>query len=98
MKLKTFNNPPDQGEYPTLLHFSSYHGLSNLTNLLLECPGVHIALDLNNSSEMTPGELAHLNGHLALAERLFNFQVSPAQHILMPLQNAIFILTFRLIH
>ena len=69
----------DQGDFPTLLHFSAFHGLIELTAAILNCPGAEIALEIRNSSEMTPGELAQLNGHKSLAEKLFNLQSSRQQ-------------------
>ncbi len=70
-------SPLDQGEFPTLLHFSAFHGLLNLTCLLLECPSVEVAIDIENCSDMTPSELAHLNGHLDIAEKIAHFKVTP---------------------
>ncbi len=42
--------------------------------MLLECPGASLALELQNAQDMTPPEMAHLNGHVDLAHRLFNFK------------------------
>jgi len=65
----------EQGDFPTLLHFAAFHGLNGLATLLLECPGSELALDIQNCHDMTPVELAHLNGHVNLAERLFRHKV-----------------------
>jgi len=56
------------------LHFSAFHGLRGLTSLLLECPGSCLALEIQNGHDMTPAELAHLNGHVDLAEMLFRYR------------------------
>ena len=64
----------DHNEFPTLLHFAAYHGLMSLTTVLLECPGASIAGDLKNRSDLTPAELAQLNGHHKVAQKLFDKQ------------------------
>ena len=62
-------------DFPTLLHFSAHHGLERLTSVLLECPGAATANQMRNCSDMTPSELAQVNGHLDLANRLRHLQV-----------------------
>ena len=62
-------------DFPTLLHFSAHHGLERLTSVLLECPGAVTANQMRNCSDMTPSELAQVNGHLDLANRLQHLQV-----------------------
>ena len=66
-------------DFPTLLHFSAHHGLARLTSVLLECPGAVSANQMRNCSDMTPAELAQVNGNISLANRLHNFQVSILQ-------------------
>ena len=69
-------NLSDHSQFPTLLHFAAFHGLKNLCSVLLECPGVRVAIDVKNANDLTPPELAQLNSHVDLAEMLFNFQVN----------------------
>ena len=63
-------------DFPTLLHFSAHHGLERLTSVLLECPGAVLANQMKNCSDMTPSELAQVNGNVDLSNRLQHFQVS----------------------
>ena len=65
----------DLSEFPTLLHFSACHGLDRLTSVLLECPGSREASNLRNGSDLSPIELAQINGHANLAKQLHAFQV-----------------------
>ena len=65
----------DCGEFPTLLHFSACHGLSKLTSVLLDCVGSNDAIQMRNASEMTPAELANVNGHFDLANKLHSLHV-----------------------
>ena len=62
-------------EFPTLLHFSAHHGFSNLVAVLLECPGANLALDMKNNADLSPAEMAQVNGHYKVAQKLFNFKV-----------------------
>jgi hypothetical protein len=66
-------------EFPTLLHFSSGHGLEQLTCALLDCPGARQALSLRNSHQLTPAEMAREGGFFDLAEILKAHQQSPSQ-------------------
>ena len=72
-------SPKEQSEYPTLLHFSSGHGLEQLTCALLDCPGARQALVLRNVNMLTPAEMARDNGFFDLAEILKAHQQSPSQ-------------------
>ena len=63
-------------DFPTLLHFSASHGLERFTSVLLECPGAAIANQMRNCADMTPPELAQVNGHFDLANSLQSLQVS----------------------
>ena len=65
----------DHCEFPTLLHFSACHGLDRLSSVLLECPGAREASNLKNGSDLSPIELAQINGHANLAKQLHAFQV-----------------------
>ena len=65
----------DNGEFPTLLHFSACHGLSKLTSVLMDCSGSKDAIQMRNTSDMTPAELAHVNGHFDLANKLHTLHV-----------------------
>jgi ankyrin repeat protein len=60
----------DDGEFPTLLHFTACHGLEKLTAVLLKCPGSKDSIQIRNISDQTPIELAHANGHYELANKL----------------------------
>ena len=76
----------DDGEFPTLLHFSACHGLTKLSIVLSDCSGSHDAIQMRNVSEMTPAELAHVNGHFDLANKLHSMHVnlykeSSKQHV-----------------
>ena len=71
--------PKEQSEFPTLLHFSSAHGLEQLTCALLDCPGARQAVALRNSNQLTPAEMARDNGFFDLAEILKAHQTSPSQ-------------------
>ena len=62
-------------DFPTLLHFSAHHGLERLTSVLLECPGAALANQMKNCSDMSPAELAQVNGNIDLSNRLQHFQV-----------------------
>ena len=68
-----------QAECPTLLHFSSSHGLEQLTCALLDCPGARQALALTNTNLLTPADLARESGFFDLAEILVAHQHSPTQ-------------------
>ena len=63
--------------YPTLLHFSTYHGLDQLTSALLDCPGSQHALKVPNSNGQTPLDIANQAGHHDLAEILRAHQHDP---------------------
>ena len=65
----------DCGEFPTLLHFSACHGLAKLTGVLLDCAGSTDAIQMRNVSEMTPAELANVNGHFDLANKLHSLHI-----------------------
>ena len=69
----------EQSEFPTLLHFSSGHGLEQLTCALLDCPGARQALVLRNVNMLTPAEMARECGFFDLAEILKAHQQSPSQ-------------------
>ena len=71
-----FSSGTDCGEFPTLLHFSACHGLDKLTSVLLDCCGSNDAIQMRNVSEMTPSELAHVNGHFELANKLHSIHVN----------------------
>lgn len=62
-------------EFPTLLHFSACHGLTKLTAILLDCTGSKEAIQMRNVSEMTPAELANVNGHFDLANKLHSLHI-----------------------
>ena len=84
--IKTFSKLSDDGEFPTLLHFSACHGLTKLSIVLSDCSGSHDAIQMRNVSEMTPAELAHVNGHFDLANKLHSMHVnlykeSSKQHV-----------------
>lgn len=68
--------PKDIGEFPTLLHFSACHGLDRLTSVLVDCPGARDAIQMRNISDMTPAELAQVNGHFDLANNLHAFHIA----------------------
>ena len=65
----------DSGEFPTLLHFAACHGLEKLCTALMDCLGFNDAIQTRNASEMTPAELAHVNGHFELANKLHALHV-----------------------
>ena len=69
----------EPSEFPTLLHFSSTHGLEQLTCALLDCPGARQALNLRNVHMLTPAEMARESGFFDLAEILKAHQQSPSQ-------------------
>lgn len=59
---------------PTLLHFSAYYGLQELTSTLLQCPGaLHCCLLLNCKGQ-SPAVLATSAGHFDIASMLQDFQ------------------------
>lgn len=66
----------ESSQFPTLLHFSAHHGFGNLLTVLLECPGANLALDMKNSNDLSPAEMAQVNGHCKLAKKLFNIKVN----------------------
>ena len=55
---------------PTLLHFAARYNLLRLALALLDCHGGHRALNVANSEELTPSQIAHELGHEKLAEIL----------------------------
>ena len=67
------------GELPTLLHFSSAHGLERLTCALLDCPGARAALAIRNNNNATPSDIAQENGFFDLAEILKAHQHNPTK-------------------
>ena len=69
----------ETGDTPTLLHFSSAHGLERLTCALLDCPGARHALTIRNAHNFTPMELAKENGFFDLAEILGAHQHNPSK-------------------
>ncbi|XP_059091357.1 uncharacterized protein LOC131886916 isoform X1 [Tigriopus californicus] len=71
---KEIIRPKEYLEYPTLLHFSAYHGLHYLCTILLQCPGANVANETKNAAGMTPAELAQSQCHFELADKLFNSQ------------------------
>ena len=62
-------------EFSTLLHFSSAHGLEQLTCSLLDCPGAKQALNVRNVHDLSPSDVAKENGFFDLAEILKAHQV-----------------------
>ena len=75
--IKLFQMSNDLTLYPTLLHFSTYHGLDQLTSALLDCPGSQHALKVPNSNGQTPLDIANQAGHHDLAEILRAHQQDP---------------------
>ena len=69
----------EQAEFPTLLHFSSAHGLEQLTCALLDCPGARQAILQKNCNQLTPSDMARDSGFFDLAEILKAHQQSPSQ-------------------
>ena len=69
-------------EFPTLLHFSSAHGLEQLTCALLDCPGAKQAVMIRNVHDLAPSDVAKENGFFDLAEILKAHQVSNLQLVL----------------
>ena len=69
----------ESGELPTLLHFSSAHGLERLTCALLDCPGARAALAVRNNNNATPSQIAKERGFYELAEILEAHQHNPTK-------------------
>ena len=69
----------DHGELPTLLHFSSAHGLEKLTCALLDCPGARHALTIRNIHGATPTSLAKEGGFFDLVEILSAHEHNPSK-------------------
>jgi len=65
-------------EFPTLLHFSSAHGLEQLTCALLDCPGAKQAVAIRNVHDLAPSDVAKENGFFDLAEILKAHQHNPS--------------------
>jgi len=66
-------------EFPTLLHFSSAHGLEQLTCALLDCPGAKQAVSIRNVHDLSPSDVAKENGFFDLAEILKAHQHNPSR-------------------
>ena len=52
--------------------------------MLLSCPGVEMANQIKNSSEMTPTVLAQINGHAEIAQRLLEVKVIEIEIYILP--------------
>ena len=65
-------------EFSTLLHFSSAHGLEQLTCSLLDCPIAKQALNVRNVHDLSPSKVAKENGFFNLAEISKAHQYNPS--------------------
>ncbi|XP_045113211.1 uncharacterized protein LOC123505658 isoform X4 [Portunus trituberculatus] len=69
-KLKEKRKEKCYSEFPTMVHFSAYYGLEQLTWTLLEIPGGEAALNVPNQNGHTPSVLAYQKGFHLFAHTL----------------------------
>ncbi|KAM9470506.1 A-kinase anchor protein 13 isoform 1-T1 [Clarias gariepinus] len=71
------HTPTDSSPHETLLHFAARRGLRRVALFLLQQPGGHDALRLNNKHGDTPARVAQSTGHTHLQHLLSELEKSP---------------------